>query len=551
MLFLFLTLVLVAGVAWWMQQRRGAAATPSDLTPTPSPAPSREGGVYTEALLGRPGRFNPLFDAYNPPDRDVNRLVFCRLFSFDDKGLPQGELVAAWGISADTKIYNIALRNGARWHDGEPVTAEDVAFTIQRMQDDQVPVPETWRTLWKQVQVTILDPYTLQFRLPKPFAPFLDYLTFGLLPKHVWENVPPEEMADHPANLQPVGCGPFRFDHLIVEGGQIQGVALKAFEDYFLGRPYLDEVVFRYYEDAPQALQAYRDGEVLGISEVTPEILDEALKLPGLNFYTARRPRLTLIYLNLGDPELTFFQDVNVRKALLLALDREGMIRRHLQGQGIVASGPVFPDSWAYNPELPQYGYDPDAAVRLLKEAGYLLDPEGRVRKKEDTALRFELAFPENEPYPALAQDIQKAWQRIGVEVTLKAVPFEELLKNYLEPRNYQAVLIDLVFTRTPDPDPYPFWHESQTPEGQNYAGWKNRRASLFLERARVTPDWGKRKTYYQLFQKIFAEELPALPLFYPVYTYAVDRQIQGVRFGPIYDRSDRFLSILSWYVAP
>ncbi len=539
-------LVTLLVLVLWMTQRRESvpASAPQEQA---TPQGPREGGIYTEALIGRPGRFNPLFEEYNPSDRDLNRLVYCRLLTFNAQGIPQGDLATSWGISADAKIYNFALREDARWHDGEPVTAEDVAFTIERMREEAIPVPETWKALWQQVEVVVLDPYTLQFRLPQPFAPFLDYLSFGILPKHVWQDISPEEMRDHPLNMEPVGCGPYRFDHLLLEEGNIQGVVLKAYEDYYQGRPYIDEIVFRYYPTPQAALTAYEEGEVLGLSEITLDILAEALRLPNLNFYTARRPRLTLIYLNLGEPTLSFFTEGEVRKALLMALDRERLIQKHLQGQAIVAHSPIFPDSWAYYENIPKVPYDPQQADKLLREAGYIV-AEDNIRAKEDTLLRFTLLYPDTERYHGMAQDIQKAWQQLGVQVTLEALPYEELIQR-LEARDYEAALVDLDFTRSPDPDPYPFWHESQAYEGQNYSVWKNRRASLFLERARITPDMGKRRTYYRNFQFIFAQEWPALPLFYPVYTYGVDRQVRGIRLGPIYDASDRFQNVLEWYM--
>ncbi len=539
-------LVVLLVLALWMAQRRQSApiaVQPEEITPQLP----KEGGIYSEAIIGQPGRFNPLFEEFNPPDRDVNRLIYCRLITFDPQGIPQGDLAAGWGISADTKIYNFALRQDARWHDGEPVTAEDVAFTIERMRESAISVPETWKTLWRQVEVVVLDPYTLQFRLPAPFAPFLDYLTFSILPKHIWENIPPEDMQDHPLNMEPIGCGPYQFDHLLLEEGNIRGVVLKAYEGYYQGRPFIDEIVFRYYATPQAALEAYQEGEVLGISEITLDILQEALALPELNFYTARRPRLTLIYLNLGDPTLDFFGEVEVRKALLLALNREKLIQKHLQGQGIVAHSPIFPDSWAYYENIPKLPYDPEQAAKGLKEAGYIV-AEDNVRVKEDRALRFTLLYPDTAIYHGLAQDIQTAWRRIGIDVTLEALPYPELIQK-LEAREYQAALVDLDFTRSPDPDPYPFWHESQAHEGQNYSVWQNRRASLFLERARITPDMGKRRIYYRNFQFIFAQEWPALPLFYPVYTYGVDRQVRGIRLGPVYDLSDRFQNVLEWYM--
>lgn len=547
-----LALLLSASLGLWLLQRQFPRATEAPPAPevegTPAtPQAPRPGGIYSEALIGRPGRWNPLFEAFNPVDRDVNRLVYCRLITFDARGFPQGDLAVAWGISADASVYNIALRQDMRWHDGRPVTAEDVAFTVELMRSRQLPVPEAVRELWSQVEVLVLDPYTLQFRLPTPFAPFLDYLSFGILPKHIWEEIPLNQLPDHPRNLEPVGCGPYQFDHLLIEDGQLRGVVLRAYEDYYQGRSYIDEIVFRYYPDASSALEAYQAGEVLGLSEVTLDILPQALALPELNFYTARRPRLTLIYLNLDNPEAPFFTFNEVRRALLMTLDRQRLIQRHLQGQGIVAQGPIFPDSWAYNPELPPIPYDPEEAARLMRAAEFTRGKDG-LWAQEDQPVRFTLLYPDAPPYPGLAQDIANAWRRFGFDVVLEAAPFEEVVQR-LEAREYHAGLVELDFTRSPDPDPYPFWHESQAYEGQNYSNWIHRRASLFLERARVTPDITKRQSYYQNFQLLFVQELPALPLFYPVYTYAVDQQVQGIRLGPIYDTSDRFQNILEWYM--
>jgi len=177
--------------------------------------------------------------------------------------LPQGNLAESWGISQDGTAYNFSIQPKAVWHDGEPVTSDDVAFTVNYLRSDELPLPEDLRALWKQVEVKILDEKTLQFHLPEPFAPFLDYLSFGVLPKHLLEGVSPAQLVDAEFNLKPVGTGPYRFDHLISEQGQVKGVVFSAFKDYYLNRPFIDEIVFRYYSDPKAALTAYQQGEVL------------------------------------------------------------------------------------------------------------------------------------------------------------------------------------------------------------------------------------------------------------------------------------------------
>ena len=170
-------------------------------------------------------------------------------------------------------------------------------------------------------------------------------------------------------------------------------------------------------------------------------------------------------------------------------------------------------------------------------------------RAKEDQPLSFELLHPDDETHTKIAQTIQENWSQLGVSVTLKAVPYQTLIDEYLDTRNYQAALVDINLTKTPDPDPYPFWHQTQITGGQNYANWEDRQASEYLEQARIIVDPGERARLYRNFQVRFMNELPALPLYYPVYTYAVDASIQGIRIGPLFEPSDRFSTITNWFL--
>jgi peptide/nickel transport system substrate-binding protein len=171
------------------------------------------------------------------------------------------------------------------------------------------------------------------------------------------------------------------------------------------------------------------------------------------------------------------------------------------------------------------------------------------VRSKDGIELRFELLYPDNETHRALAVMIQQNWEALGAAVEIRGVPYSELIDSYLNPRSYQAVLIDLDLSWTPDPDPYPFWDQVQATGGQNYSQWDNFVASDYLEQARITTNLIDRSLFYRNFQVVFEEELPALPLFYPVYNFAVSKQIQGVTIGPLFDTSDRFMTVKDWYI--
>lgn len=507
-----------------------------------------EGGIYSEGLIGSIGRLNPLLGMYNQTDRDINRLIFSGLIRFDERGNPQPDLVEAWGVSVDGLVYNVTLRENAVWHDSKPVTTADVEFTIEKMLDEDMPTAVDVRNLWQAIELVIFDEQNMQFVLPEPFAPFMDYLSFGIVPKHLLENLTAQEIINDEFNLAPVGSGPFKFEQMLTEGDDINGVLLSAFSDYYQDRSFIEQIVFRYYDSQEQALKAYLEGEIFGISGLSGTVLQEAMADPNLNVYSSRIPKLSMVLFNLDNSEVAFLQEAEVRRALLAGLNREKMIGELMQGQAILADGPIMPGSWAYYENIARIDYDPNNAVSSLKAQGYIISAEGgSIRSKEGILLTFKLVHPDTEQHTAIATAIQKDWERLGVKVDLIAVEYDVLQTEFLDTREYQAALVDLDFTGLPDPDPYPFWHQAEATGGQNYSRWNDRRASEYLERARVSTLIDARIRLYHNFQLHFSQELPALPLFYQIYNYAVDSQVQGVQLGPLFDLSDRFINITEW----
>ena len=509
-----------------------------------------QGGVYTEGLVGSLGRLNPLLDWNNTADRSVDRLLFTGLIRFDEQGLPKADLAEAWGVAQDGTVYNFSIRQNAVWHDGTPVTSDDVLFTIDRMKSAGSLYPQDIKDLWEKIEVEKLSDKVLKFTLPEPFVPFMDYLAFGVLPKHLLESIPADQLPDAEFNINPVGTGPYKFDHLIVDKGQISGVVLTVSETYYGASPFIEQVVFRYYESSADAMDAYQQGDVLSVSQITLDVLGTALEEPTLSVYTSRLPQISFVLFNLNNPEVSFLQDPKVRRALMLSINRPYLINTFLQGQAVIADGPILPSSWAYHDGLERFEYNPDEAVNILKAEGYVIPAEGGdVRAKEGTALSFTMLHPDDEVHTRIAETIRDEWAAIGVGVQLQAVPYDKLASDSLASRKYHVALVDLNLARTPDPDPYPFWHQAEATGGQNYTQWDNRAASEYLEQARVTADYTLRTRLYRNFQVVFSKELPALPLFAPVYSYGVDSQVQGVQVAPLYDPSDRLATFSSWYL--
>lgn len=523
--------------------------TPSITGPIlPQP---EQGGVYTEGLVGSLGRLNPLLDWNNSADRDVDRLVFSGLVKFDERGLPQADLAAAWGVAQDGTEYNFSIRPNAVWQDGQPVTSDDVLFTIDRMKSAGSLYPQDVKDMWGKIEVTKLNDKTLKFKLTEPWVPFMDYLTFGVLPKHLLESVTPDQMEKADFNLKPVGSGPYKFDHLLVENGKITGVVLTVSSNYYGKAPFIEQVVFRYFPTSAEALDAYRQGDVLAVSQITSDVLGAALEEQKLSLYTSRMPQMSFVILNLNNTEVPFLQNAKVRRALMLALNRPYMINTFLQGQAIVEDSPILPNSWAYYDGTEHFQYDPEGAVSLLKGEGFVLPASGGdVRAdKDNVSLSFTLLHPDDQTHTKIAETIRDEWAAIGVHVDLQAMPYDKIVLDSLTSRKYQAALVDLNLSHTPDPDPYPFWHQAEAAGGQNYSQWDNRAASEYLEQARVTADYALRAKLYRNFQVIFAKELPALPLFVPVYSYGVDSQVQGVQVGALYEPSDRLATFTRWYL--
>lgn len=526
--------------------------TPDQVT---APAQPVTGGVHSEALIGEIIRLNPILDFSNQPDRDIDRLIYHGLLHFDSRGIPVPDLAATWSISADATLYTFTLHEDAVWHDGEPVTSDDIVYTYSKLQDDNYPGPEDIHELWNQVNIIRLDDRRVQFQLPEPFAPFLDYLSVGLLPDHLLRGVSAGDLIDHPFNLDPIGTGPFRLDQFILEDNQITGVSLVAFDEFYGQQPFLERIEFILFENGQDALKAYNNGEVKGIGYLGDSILDEALSLPSMNVHSARLPRLGLIFLNLQNPEKEFLSEKTIRRALAIAINRQWIIDHVFLGQAVQSIGPIMPGTWAFAEGLKALPFDPDEAAQILESEGWELPagaspgtPEYQ-RVKDEEILSLELVHLEDDTNTQIAELVKRYWEAIAIKVELVPVSSDSLLNDFLQPRDFQAVLTELDLGSYPDPDPYPLWHDSQTETGQNYSGFSDRNTSIWLEQARTTPDRGRRSELYTSFQYRFQDQVPSILMYYPIYNYGIDAQLQGVSVGPLFNPSDRFNTVFDWFL--
>jgi peptide/nickel transport system substrate-binding protein len=499
------------------------------------------GGTYVEGLAGHPSYINPILSQYNQVDSDLVSLIFSGLTDINERGEIVADLARDWDVSDDGLVYTFYLRRDVLWHDGEPFTADDVLFTIEAIQNEEYQGSGDLAKLWQTVTAEKINDYTVSFTLQAPLAIFLDYTTIGILPRHLLTDVPAGELPRDQFNVRPVGTGMFRMEEVSGEH-----VILEANLDYYGEKPLLSRIEFKFYPDYQSIFTAYQQGEVMGVSQVLPEDLPQVRREENLRLYSTRLSGYTLVFLNLDWPN---FEEKEVRQALLWAIDRQRIIDQVLDGQGVVADSPIMPSSWAHNHNVFQYSYDPSRARELLTDAGWVDSDNDGVREKGDSRLEFILVTNKDPERRLMIEEIARQLWEVGVEVTTEVKDISPLVSENLRPRAFHALLYS--FGNLPgDPDPYLMWHSEQIGgDGQNYAGLKNADIDQLLEQARQSNDRGERAELYREFQDLFAEEVPSLLIYYPIYNYAVDEMVKGVQLSPMTDPSDRFRTIAQWYI--
>jgi peptide/nickel transport system substrate-binding protein len=268
--------------------------------------------------------------------------------------------------------------------------------------------------------------------------------------------------------------------------------------------------------------------------------------MPTLQLFSAQSAGYGIVYLNLQRESAPFFQEKEVRQALLYSLDRQLLISEVLGGQGLIADSPILPIIWAYDPSVRTYRYDPERAIGLLDASGWLDSNGDRIRDRDGVDLAFTLLSSVDPVMARMAEELSRQWHTVGIEVTIRPVA-DDAAADSIRNRDFDAALTEIGLTA--DPDPYPLWHSTQAESGQNFSGFANQDADLMMEASRFTTDPEQRAELYHSFQQLFAEEVPSLLLYYPIYSYAVDDQVQGVQLSPLLHSSDRFRNITAWYV--
>lgn len=511
----------------------------------------KEGGTLTEGMVGFPRFVNPVL-AISETDRSLSALVYAGLLKHGGNGGYVSELAKSYAISEDGLQYTVKLKPGLTWHDGEPLTAEDVVFTIRKIQNDRLGSP--LRPNWEGVQVLQKDKLTVLFTLEDPYGPFLENLTVEILPKHLWKKATDQEFSSsrNPKNIHPVGSGPYKIEDIEYSASGIrESYTLSAFESYSLGEPYIQKIQFRFYPNMEDLLEALHEGEIKSVAGISPETADK-LKQEGYRIETTPLLRIFAVFFNQN--ENTLLTDDAVREALSLVVDKKRIIEEAFLGYGFPIEGPL-PIKGA----LQEGGDDKDSpkttvqkAREILENAGWTFDEKAGVyvisETDENRKLAFTLTTLDAPDLKEVAQILKENWEALGAKVTLQFLPPNTLVQEAIRPREYEALLFGEVTGH--NPDLYAFWHSSeQNDPGLNIGLYAGIKTDELLEEARTLSDEGKRMEQYKKFTAVLDEENPAIFLYSPQFIYLIPRDLEGFELGSIAVASDRFFHITKWFL--
>ncbi len=508
------------------------------------------GGSLSEGIIGSPRFINPVL-ALSDADRDAAALIYSGLLRATPEGGFGPDLASGYTISPDGKTYTVTLKPGVTFHDGSAVTSADVAFTVQKAQDSGLKSP--LRANWDGVAVDTPDAQTVRFTLKQPYAPFIENLTLGILPKARWQTVSDEEFPFSDLNQEPVGSGPYELSSISRNSAGIPELyTLHSFNHYALGQPYLDTVVLHFYQNEGALVTALAQGAVDSGSGLSPGNLAD---LPKSSIKTAPLNRVFGVFFNQNQSAL--LRDKVVRQALDASIDRQDLVNQVLQGYGTPLNAPVPPtllNDVANTQSTSTSGDLTAAAHNTLLAAGWKPGPDGILTKTvgtgakaQTTTLTFDLATADVPELRAAAEYLRVQWLKVGVRVNVKIFEQGDLAQNVIRPRKYDALLFGEVVGR--ELDLFAFWHSSQRNDpGLNIAGYANATADKALESLRQTDDKDSRAELLSTFIGQLNADLPAVFLYAPDFVYSIPNTIEGVDLGFIETPSDRFLSIPEWH---
>lgn len=509
------------------------------------------GGTLAEGLVGTPRFVNPVL-AITRTDTDLVSLIYSGLMKIDTTGALVPDLAESVTVSDDGLVYNVILRDDVQFHDGTPIHAEDVAYTIELIQDPELKSP--LRGNWSGVDVEVLGDRELNFVLEKPYTPFLENLTVGIMPKHIWDSLSIEELPFSQHNTDPIGSGPYKVaNDSRNKSGLINGYTLRAFTD---GRPTakIDTIAIHFYQNEDDLLAAYQNGQITSTANLSYSAVAALESDSSTVVYQETLPRLFAVFFNQN--RSTVLRDKSARAAFDAAIDRETLIAEVLDGYGSPAHSPIPPgffEGLATSTESTRLDTKDhlETARQILRDGEWTQNENGQWTKEIDEieiVLAITITTANTTVFENTAYYLEHVWKELGAEVKIELYEQSDLVQTAIRPRSYEALLFGAEIGRALDL--YPFWHSSQREDpGLNVALYTNITTDTLLDTARTTQDDAERTTSLLSFEAEIANETPAIFLYSPSFTYVMQQNVKPTAMDRIARPSERFANISEWYM--
>lgn len=505
------------------------------------------GGEYSEGIIGKPTYINPLLSRTNEVDGLISSLVFSSLLKYDENSVLVNDLAENYQVSDDKKSYTVKIKENVKWHDEQPLKATDVYFTVKLIQNPQF--KSTLRGDWQDIEIEIVDDYTVKFQLDEPYGPFLNKLTFGILPQHIFKDISSENFLINEFNLKPLGSGPFQFSSFKIDKqDNITSYQLTVNKNYYDQVPYLEKINFNFYDSEQALVEAYNKKEINGFGLLSYDKIQDFENNADTEIKVLKVPRYFALFFN--ETKSVPLGEVEIRKALSFAINKNEIIEKvFYQKAASQLYSPVLEEfgEIEISDEIDKYEYNPEKARELLEKAGW--KNEDNQWKKDDKILEISLISTQ---WPALAETsklIQKYWEDLGIKVNVSNLELADIQQNYIKTREYQALLFGQEYFGN-SPDPYHFWHSKEKNyPGNNIAVFSTDELDKLLEEVRTNHNSEEQEKLYNKISKILTEEVPAHYLYNVNYIYVMNKKIKGFEVQSIVNPIFKFNTINNWYI--
>lgn len=505
------------------------------------PTEARYGGTVVLAGTTDIPTLNPAATADELSGAVQRDVLLMTLLRADAALEPQPYLAESWEINRDSTRVEFRLRQNVRWHDGEPTTVHDVAFTFAMLKNPEAGFPNA-ETLSGWEGPEIVDELTIRFAVHPSAGLLSGWTRLPILPRHVLEGTPASELAMHPFGAEPIGNGPFRFagsesgDTWIFE-------ANPDFPEALGGRPFVDRLVYRSIPEAATQLAELRTGGVHGVRLASPAQLTEAREDPALLAIDYPNRAYGLIAWN-GRNER--FQDAAVRRALTMAIDRQALVDVVRGGLGEVANGPIGTWHPAHDPELSPLPFSPDSASRVLEAAGWRDSDDDGVRDRDGAPFSFELLTSERDTYRQIAEIVQAQARAVGIDVQIRTVESSAFVDRILSPeRRFDAFVLEWI----PEfvIDDRQLFSCAAVGEMFQFASYCNPDLDATLDSIPLARGREGSERLLRRYARTIAEEQPFSFLYFSREAAIYRRELQGV--GP--DIRGDLMNVRTWWLHP